>query len=137
MRRILLTCLSVLFSTQLYAGEWLVDGDSDCKIWSPDPFGPTETITYTSECVDGKAHGKGSLTVYDNGKKSRYYEGEFKNGKWQQGKGSLTKYKNGSEISYHKGELKNGVFPEDRNTGKDGNKYSGSNLTSTPFQQTM
>ena len=137
MRITFLTCLSLLFSTQVYAGEWLVDGESDCKIWSPDPIGPNETITYTSQCVDGKAQGKGSITVYDNGNKSRFYEGEFENGKWQRGKGSLTKYKNGSQISYHKGELKNGVSSEDRDTSKDDNKYSGGDLASTPFQQTM
>ena len=137
MRIIFFTCISLLFSTQICAGEWIVDGNSDCKIWSPDPIGPKETITYTSQCVDGKAHGKGSLTVYDNGEKSRYYEGEFKHGKWQQGKGSLTTYKNGGKISSHKGELKKGGFPEDRNTEKGANKYSDSNLTSTLFQQTM
>lgn len=137
MRTFFLTCLSVVFSTQLYAGEWIVDGDSDCKIWSPDPIGSTETITYTSRCVAGKAHGKGSLTVYDNGKKSRYYEGEFEHGKWQQGKGSITRYNNGGRVSHHKAELKNEVFPEDRNIDKDGNKYSGGELAPLPFQQTM
>ncbi len=131
------TCLSLLLSTQLYADGWIVDANSDCKIWSPDPIGPTETITYTSKCVDGKAHGKGSLTVYDNGKKFRYYEGEFINGKWQREEGSVTQYKNGGEISYHKGALENEVFPEERNTNKDVHQYSDSNLASPPFQQTM
>ncbi len=102
MRKILLTSLSLLFSASIYADNYLVDADSDCKVWSPDPIGQSETITYTVKCVDGKAHGKGSLTVYDNGRKSRYYEGEFENGKWQSGKGSITTYKNGEQITYNR-----------------------------------
>lgn len=102
MRKILLTSLSLLFSASIYADNYLVDADSDCKVWSPDPIGQSETITYTVKCVDGKAHGKGSLTVYDTGKKSRYYEGEFENGKWQSGKGSITTYKNGEQITYNR-----------------------------------
>ena len=102
MRIILLTCLSLLFSASIYADNYLVDADSDCKVWSPDPISLTETISYTVQCVDGKAHGKGSLTVYDNGRKSRYYEGEFQDGKWQSGKGSITTYKNGEQITYNR-----------------------------------
>ena len=102
MRIILLTCLSLLFSASIYADNYLVDADSDCKVWSPDPIVQSETITYTITCVDGKAHGKGSLTVYDDGRKSRYYEGEFEDGKWQSGKGSITTYKNGGQITYNR-----------------------------------
>ena len=108
---ILLTCLSLLFSGATYADELLVDADSDCKVWSPDPIGLTETITYTVKCVDGKAHGKGSLTVYDKGRKSRYYEGEFEGGIWQSGKGSITTYKNGEQITYNQGKSKNRDIP--------------------------
>ena len=102
MRKILLTSLSLLFSASIYADNYLVDADSDCKVWSPDPIGQSETISYTVLCVDGKAHGKGSLTVYDNDRKSRYYEGEFEDGKWQSGKGSITTYKNGEQITYNR-----------------------------------
>ena len=102
MRIILATSLSLLFSASIYADNYLVDTDSDCKVWSPDPIGQSETITYTVQCVDGKAHGKGSLTVYDNGRKSRYYEGEFQDGKWQSGKVSITTYKNGEQITYNR-----------------------------------
>ena len=102
MKIILATSLSLLFSASIYADNYLVDADSDCKVWSPDPIGQSETISYTVLCVDGKAHGKGSLTVYDNGRKSRYYEGEFEDGKWQSGKGSITTYKNGEQITYNR-----------------------------------
>lgn len=107
MRIIFSICLSFLFSAPIYAGDWLVDADSDCKIWSPDLIGPTETVTYTVKCVDGKAHGRGSLTVYDNGRKSRYYEGEFENGKWQRNKGSITTFQNGGQITYRQSKLIN------------------------------
>ncbi|MEN8213156.1 MAG: hypothetical protein ABFR19_02235 [Pseudomonadota bacterium] len=137
MRTLFIVCLSFFFSTQTHAGEWIVDDDSDCKIWSPDPIGPKETITFTSRCVDGKAQGKGTLTVYADGKKSRYYEGEFENGKWQRGKGSVTTYSSGEIVSYHKGELQSRAFPEDRSSGRVGDHYSDSNLVSTPFQQAM
>lgn len=112
MRIILATSLSLLFSASIYADNYLVDADSDCKVWSPDPIELTETITYTVKCVDGKAHGKGSLTVYDNGKKSRYYDGEFQNGKWQSEKGSITSYQNGEQITYNQGKLENRDIPK-------------------------
>jgi len=105
MRIILATSLSLLFSAPIYADNYLADADSDCKVWSPDPIRITENITYTIKCVDGKAHGKGSLTVYNNGKKARYYEGEFVNGKWQSEKGAITTYKNGEQITYNQGKL--------------------------------
>ena len=105
MRIILATSLSLLFSASVYADDYLVDADSDCKVWSPDPISLMETISYTVQCVDGKAHGKGSLTVYDNGEKSRYYEGEFQNGKWVDEKGSITAYENDKQITYNQGKL--------------------------------
>ena len=111
MRIILLTCLSLLFSASIYADNYLVDADSDCKVWSPDPISLTETISYTVQCVDGKAHGKGSLTVYDEGRKSRYYDGEFQNGKWVGEKGSITTYKYGGQLSYNQGKMGNGDIP--------------------------
>jgi hypothetical protein len=111
MKIILATSLSLLFSASVYADNYLVDADSDCKVWSPDPIGQSETISYTVQCVDGKAHGKGSLTVYDNGRKSRYYDGEFQNGKWQSEKGSITTYQNGEQITYNQGKLENRDIP--------------------------
>lgn len=110
MRITLATCL-LLFSASLYADNYLLDADSDCKVWSPDPIGQSETVSYTVQCSAGKAHGKGSLTVYDNGKKSRYYEGEFQNGKWLGEKGSITTYENGEQITFNQEELENGSFP--------------------------
>lgn len=111
MRIILATSLSLLFSASIYADNYLVDANSDCKVYSPDPIGQSETITYTVKCVDGKAQGKGSLTVYENGKKSRYYEGQFQNGKWQSETGIITSYENGEQITYNEGKLENGVIP--------------------------
>lgn len=99
MRIIFLTCLSLLLSASLYAEQWLIDPDSDCKVWSPEPVAETESISYTVKCVHGKAHGQGTLTVFENGKKSRYYQGEFVNGKWQHEKGTLTTYEDGVQIT--------------------------------------
>lgn len=111
MRIILATSLSLLFSVSIYADNYLVDADSDCKVWSPDPIELTETISYTVQCVDGKAHGKGTLTVYDNDEKSRYYEGVFINGKWQSEEGSITSYQNGEQITYNQDKLDNKDIP--------------------------
>lgn len=91
--------LLLLLSAPLYAEQWLIDSESDCKVWSPDPIAETETISYTVKCVHGKAQGAGTLTVFEDGRKSRYYEGEFSNGKWQQGKGKLTTYEDGVQIT--------------------------------------
>jgi hypothetical protein len=99
MRITLLTCLPLLLSAPLCAEQWLIDSESDCKVWSPDPIAATETISYTVKCVHGEAQGEGTLTVYENGKKSRYYQGEFVNGKWQHEKGTLTNYEDGVQIT--------------------------------------
>lgn len=102
MRIFFLTCLSLLLSAALplHAEQWLIDAESSCKVWSPVPIAETQTITYTVKCVNGKAQGKGSLTVYDNGQKSRYFEGEFVDGKWQRGKGAVSTYENGVQVTY-------------------------------------
>ena len=50
--------------------------------------------------------------MYNNGKKSRYYDGEFQNGKWQKGKGSMTTYENDKQITYNQGKLGKKEIPK-------------------------
>ena len=51
-------------------GEWFNTDKPNCKIWNPSPQ-PEETVIWSGECLNGKAHGKGSEVW-------RYKE----NGKW-------------------------------------------------------
>lgn len=45
-------------------GNWIIT-DKGCKVWNPSPQ-PNESVTWSGECVDGKAHGNGILQWYQN-----------------------------------------------------------------------
>ena len=105
-----LSFLFLVISKASAEGIWFPTDKPNCQVWNPNPSSE-ETASWSGACLSGKAHGKGSLTVYDNGKKSRYYEGEFQNGKWLGEKGSITTYENGEQITFNQEELENGSFP--------------------------
>ncbi|MDP2755165.1 MAG: hypothetical protein Q8P40_12360 [Nitrospirota bacterium] len=44
--------------------NWITT-DKGCKVWNPFPK-PNESVTWSGECVDGKAHGYGVLQWYEN-----------------------------------------------------------------------
>lgn len=59
--------------------HWVPSPD-DCLVYSPNPI-PNETITWSGDCIDGKASGSGELTWYLHGEATGLYTGEFSEGK--------------------------------------------------------
>ena len=48
-----------------YAGNWLGDPVSDCKVWSETKTENEISLTWSGACHDGKATGEGVLVTYD------------------------------------------------------------------------
>lgn len=59
--------------------NWPSDEQTGCKVWNPDPQ-PNESISWSGDCVDGKAHGNGILRFYENGEEYFQYVITTKNG---------------------------------------------------------
>ena len=92
---ILCLTIAVLFGSvgvSFSKGQWFaIKNQPNCSVWNPAPQ-LEETITWSGDCLDGKAHGKGTLT-YRYKEKSKWvegvYEGEYANGK-AHGQGTFT-----------------------------------------------
>ena len=97
-KEILMTVVFLCFSFYSFAqqGEWIKDKNTGCKIWNSNPA-PNETITWTGKCVNGFAHGEGTLQWYKNSVKNGKYEGNYEHGK-SNGQATLT-YANGDKYS--------------------------------------
>ena len=64
-------------------GNWLTDKDSGCRLWL-DRGGANKRVTWSGPCVDGKAHGKGTMVLRfdgNDGEEADRYEGHFRHGK--------------------------------------------------------
>jgi hypothetical protein len=61
----LLTELLSLHVTKAAEPNWITT-DKRCKVWNPNPQ-PNESVTWSGECINGKAHGNGILIWYKNG----------------------------------------------------------------------
>ena len=90
-----------------------------CQIWNPYPE-PSETVTWTGGCVDGKASGTGRMDwrgSYGEG----VYEGELRDGKTH-GHGTSTRPSGGR----YEGEYRNGKrHGHGTYTWPDGTRYEG------------
>ncbi len=129
---ILPLCLSINvtngFHTALSDSSW-IQTNTGCKIYNPNPI-RKETITWTGDCVDGYASGKGTLTWYIKGVKTEQFigslkkgilsgpgkailddrtilEGLFKNNKLN-GRGKITKLSNGEISETYTGDIVDG-----------------------------
>ncbi|NUO09433.1 MAG: hypothetical protein HUU08_12270 [Candidatus Brocadia sp.] len=68
----LFTLITIMFTNFLLLNTivkaekptWVVDKNSGCKIWLS--LQSSESIAWLGECVDGKAHGNGTLVIYKN-----------------------------------------------------------------------
>lgn len=49
-----------------FVKHWFADETTGCKIWNSNPI-PNESISWSGECVNGKAHGNGILIWYEDG----------------------------------------------------------------------
>ncbi len=68
--------------------DWITTTNQPCKVWNPEPQ-PDESVTWSGECKDGFATGKGVLNWTENGKPDLVFEGEYRNGK-RNGRGVIT-----------------------------------------------
>jgi hypothetical protein len=59
---------------------WITATNKPCKIWNPEPQ-PNESVTWSGDCKDGLASGKGVLRWTENGKPDEEFDGEYANGK--------------------------------------------------------
>jgi hypothetical protein len=67
--------------------DWITATNQPCKIWNPSPTA-NEAVTWSGECKDGYASGKGVLLWTVDGKPDAIYQGEYANGK-RNGRGVL------------------------------------------------
>ncbi len=62
------------------APDWITTTNQPCKVWNPEPQ-PNESVTWSGECKDGFASGRGTLSWTENGKPDVVYQGDYANGK--------------------------------------------------------
>ena len=60
--------------------DWITTTNQPCKVWNPEPKGD-ESVTWSGDCKDGLATGKGILRWTENGKPDVEFDGEYRNGK--------------------------------------------------------
>ena len=88
---IIATAVTLLFAAQAVAEQnnqpdkqpmpdWITTSNKPCKVWNPNPE-PNEAVTWSGECKDGFASGKGILFWTENGKPDVEYDGDYANGK--------------------------------------------------------
>ncbi len=80
--------ISLLLTCGAFAGDWIADAKSGCKVWNPRPA-PGETVTWLGSCKDGLAEGKGVLEWHQGGGSHERDEGEWRAGR-QMGEGTQT-----------------------------------------------
>ena len=60
--------------------DWITATNQPCKIWNPAPQ-PDEAVTWSGECRDGFASGRGHLRWTVKGMLDAEYDGSYANGK--------------------------------------------------------
>ena len=110
----------ILFSTNAFAGEWIADVGTGCKVWNSNPS-PGESIKWSGPCSHDLASGKGTLQWYINGRLNGRDEGDFIDGK-QTGKvASINPNGNRFEANFVDGnQVGKGVL-----TYANGDRYEG------------
>jgi hypothetical protein len=59
---------------------WIADAKTGCKIWDGAPD-PEEKITWSGQCANGMAEGKGILQFFIGGNPAARYEGDMREGR--------------------------------------------------------
>jgi hypothetical protein len=59
-----------------FAGDWIADAKSGCKIWNPQPA-PRETVVWNGPCKDGFGEGKGVLDWLRGGSSYERDDGKY------------------------------------------------------------
>ena len=82
---ILVVAVSPL-AAQTTGGAWSADAKNGCRIWDPHPQ-PQQSITWSGQCVNGFAEGRGRLQWFKDGVLFETDEGAWYQGR-QMGNGS-------------------------------------------------
>ncbi|WP_417911949.1 MORN repeat-containing protein, partial [Candidatus Electronema sp. TJ] len=101
-------------------GGWIADAKTGCKVWNPVPASD-ESITWSGECKDGNAEGKGTLEWYSHSELQSTITGVLHDGRCAQE--CAVKMKSGDSYT---GEMKDNL-PHGKGeiTRADGSKYEG------------
>ncbi len=75
-------------SMAAFAGDWIADAKTGCKVWNPHPA-PGETVSWEGPCQNGFAAGQGRLQWIKGGAPYERDEGVWRGGR-QSGEGSQT-----------------------------------------------
>jgi len=124
MRKLFLVSVLLLASTSAHAeenkGDWIADAKTGCKVWNPVPASD-ESITWSGNCKDNKADGKGSLDWYKNSELQSTIIGVMQDGRCAQE--CSVKTKGGDS---YVGEMKDNLpHGKDKIIRADGGQYEG------------
>ncbi|MDB5032645.1 hypothetical protein [Mucilaginibacter sp.] len=108
MKRLSLISLLLFIHTLIFAQQYIADSKNGCKIWDV-AYAPTHKATWSGNCVEGFASGKGTLTWLIEGKEVARYTGEMNKG-LQNGYGIF---------SFNGGKSSKGYFIDGEVTGLD------------------
>lgn len=79
MKPITILCLCSL-TLNCFAGQWFKDEESGCSVWGEHEQ-PIVSVSWSGDCVDGKAQGQGIMEVFIDNIPFSHYEGEYQAGK--------------------------------------------------------
>ena len=114
---------TTMISTSVMASEWMEDPITSCKVMTSE-LDKNETISWSGDCLDGKASGPGDLDIFEDGQLIARYQGRMEQGA-ATGFGNLW-YKIGDDYDHYEGEFENdeihgsGIY-----TAANGNHYEG------------
>ena len=118
--------LAVATPLEPFGPNWIIAENQRCQLYNPSPK-PGETITWSGDCVDGKASGEGRV-VWRGSYGESVYEGDFRDGK-PHGHGTYT-YSNGNR---YEGDFRDGKpHGHGTYTSADGRRYEGEWRDSKP-----
>jgi hypothetical protein len=119
---IVAAALTVLAATAAHAEPgWTFDRNTGCRVWDDNPS-PGWAVTWSGPCVDGMAHGRGIVQLYDRaGIAESRYEGDLRAGRMH-GYG-LYIWRNGQRYD---GQFRTGSFHgRGTMTWPNGDRYEG------------
>ncbi len=122
MKRMILVYCLCLAATPGYAEEhWITDKETVCQLIDYKDLPPDSAISWSGECKDGKANGKGMLKFYKKKKIGFTFDGTIKNGEFAYGILEVV------NVMKYEGEFEDGIMNGNGTmTYKTGDKYSGS-----------
>ena|SRR5437016_5111697 len=86
--RAFFTLIGIATAAELNQADWLIDATSGCRIPNPNPQ-ENEAVTWSGDCQNGIAEGRGVLQWFAHAAPTDRYEGELHEGK-ANGHGVLT-----------------------------------------------